>query len=148
MTESRAITHHPTVGPVALLKALIVVIHSTSVSIYRIVPLFLQYHLSPWCVSTVITSGKPHDPLRIHLREQLYAARICDLLSPIGRPRATAHGYKPIRMPFTALDQIHPSSQGGDLDRNLLQREARFIYRFRVTQSPGINEDLSFKSFL
>lgn len=92
--------------------------------------------------------GKILRSLRVRIREHLYAAKICDLLSPIGRHRATSHGYKPIHILFTALDHFHPNARGGDLDRRLLQREAQFIYRFNATKFPGLNESLSFKAFV
>lgn len=68
--------------------------------------------------------------------------------SPISRHRAYGHHYKPIKLLFTALDRIHPNIRGWDLDRSLLQREAQLIYKFRATKLPGLNEALSFKSFI
>lgn len=53
--------------------------------------------------------GKTAQAFRINIMEHLYAANICDPLSPIGRHRAIQHGYRPTQMSFTVLDHIHPN---------------------------------------
>lgn len=73
--------------------------------------------------------GKTLRAFKIRIKAHLYASKICDLLSPIGRHRALHHEYRPIRMLFTALDHVHVNSRG-DYDKRVLQREAQWIFRF------------------
>lgn len=92
--------------------------------------------------------GKTIRAFQVCIREHLYASRICDLLSSIGRHRAICHEYRYINMFFTALDHVHESPCGGDYDRRVLQREAQWIFRLRANKYLGLNDALSFKSFL
>lgn len=84
----------------------------------------------------------------LHIREHLFATRICDLLSPIGRLRAYKHSYKPIRILFTTLDRVQPHPRGGDADKITLQRESFWIHTLRATSPPSMNEMNSFGPFL
>lgn len=78
--------------------------------------------------------GKTIRPLRVRLHEHIYAAKICDLLSPIGINRSVHHEYGSIQISFTALD--------------LVQREMKWIFTLRATTPPHLNEAMSFKFFL
>lgn len=89
--------------------------------------------------------GKTIRPFQIRAHKHLYAINICDLLSPLGRHRAHHHAYQPIRLWFTALEWVHPIARGGDLDRSVLQKESQW---FKATQFLGLNEAVSYKSFI
>lgn len=56
--------------------------------------------------------GKTIRSFQVRAREHLYAINICDLLSPLGRHRVYPHGYRPIRVCFTALNRVHPDPRG------------------------------------
>lgn len=49
---------------------------------------------------------------------------------------------------FTALEHIPAHARGGDIDQKLLQLETKWIHTLDATKYPGLNEYISFKSFL
>ena len=61
---------------------------------------------------------------------------------------AFAHKYEIPLIQFAVLDCITEDPRGGDFDQRVLQRETQWIYRLKANCWPGLNDSLSFKSFL
>lgn len=53
-----------------------------------------------------------------------------------------------LKICFLILDRIHPGMRGGVWNKILLQHEQRWIFRLNETKPPGLNESISFRSFL
>lgn len=67
---------------------------------------------------------------------------------PLGRYVLQVHsGIFPAVLIFV-LDRIHPSPQGGDFNKLLLQCELRWILNLNATSPPGLNEAFNLKPFL
>lgn len=47
-----------------------------------------------------------------------------------------------------ALDHVREDPRGGDFDKFVLQHETRWIHRLKALTPPGLNEEISFASFL
>lgn len=71
-----------------------------------------------------------------------------DTMSPIGKHRTWKHNKNPHCFRFFAPERIHNDIRGGDWDRLILQREARWIHQLGATQAPGPNVAVNFKPFL
>lgn len=89
--------------------------------------------------------------------KRLFCIRIRDHIKPlfkrttsisINRHVALKHNYNPQVMGFTALEHVPLHGRGGDIDQKLLQLETKWIYTLEATKLPGLNEYISFKSFL
>lgn len=57
----------------------------------------------------------------------------------LGRHVNSVHGGKFPNVKFLILDQINPSSRGGDWNKTLLQMELQWIHQLKATQPPGQN---------
>ena len=68
--------------------------------------------------------------------------------TPISRHIGLFHNHNRAMLGFYALAHIPLNERGGDADKRLLQTEARWIYTLGATQHPGLNENISYKSFL
>lgn len=49
---------------------------------------------------------------------------------------------------FSALKHVPAHVRGGGIDHTLLQLETKWIHNLNATRYPGLNEYISFKSFL
>lgn len=58
------------------------------------------------------------------------------------------HNHNLAMIGFFALEHIPPHDRGGDIDKQLLQLEAKLIYLLQATRTPGLNEGISYKPFL
>lgn len=61
---------------------------------------------------------------------------------------ALKHGYKNIKVSFQALAHIHLHPRGGNLDQMLLRSEAKWIFELKATKVQGLNEYISFNTFI
>lgn len=66
----------------------------------------------------------------------------------LNRHVATEYNFDPHVVRFAALGQIPSHARGGNIDNSLLQMETRWIYLLDAVKYPGLNEYISFKSFL
>lgn len=69
------------------------------------------------------------------------------LNTPIGHHIGLKHNYDTLAM-ILALDHVWENPRGGDLDRQVLQHETRWIHHLRTTMSPWLNDAISFVPFL
>ncbi|XP_056378779.1 uncharacterized protein LOC130274454 [Hyla sarda] len=82
--------------------------------------------------------------------------RVLEHIGDIRNKRDTAlarhvneiHGGDTKGMTFFGIEKMNPSSRGGDLDKLLLQREARWIFNLETVTPKGLNELLCYGSFL
>lgn len=58
------------------------------------------------------------------------------------------HNYNALAMSFMALDHVREDFSRGDFDKQVLQRETRWIHHLRATVSQGLNDAISFAHFL
>lgn len=58
------------------------------------------------------------------------------------------HQFDSTKINFFALEHIPINEKGGDADKLLLQQETEWIFNLSATKHPGLNDALSFKSFL
>ena len=68
--------------------------------------------------------------------------------TPISRHSGIYHEFNSKKMKFSALEYITPGERGGNYDKILLQKEAKWIHCLTALTLPGLNEALSFKPFL
>lgn len=68
--------------------------------------------------------------------------------TPISRHMGPLYGLNQSKMQFFTLEYTPRNERGGDNDRFLLQREARWIHNLSDLKHPCLNEALSYKSFL
>lgn len=76
-----------------------------------------------------------------------HMARICkrDTELSMGTHMALVHNEWILRVKILALDCIHPSPRGDDINKTLLQRELRWIHNIKPL--PGLNKAFNFKPF-
>lgn len=55
------------------------------------------------------------------------------------RIRGLYHNFNDTKMHFFALEHVPPNERGGDNDKSLLQREARWISVLGALRPPGLN---------
>lgn len=70
------------------------------------------------------------------------------LETPISHHVGLYHGSDLFKIHFIALDHIPPHERGGNMDKKLLQSEARWIYKLSANKYPGLNEAMRFKPFI
>lgn len=87
----------------------------------------------------------------------LFFKRIKDHIAPLykhlttpalNRHIAKEHNYDPNVVRFAALEHVPSHARGGNIDTTLLQMETRWIHLLDAVKFPGLNEYISFKSFL
>lgn len=66
----------------------------------------------------------------------------------LNRHIAREHNYDPDVVHFAALDHVPLHARGGNIDTTLLQMETRWMHLLDAVKFPGLNEYISFKSFL
>lgn len=71
-----------------------------------------------------------------------------NLYLPLGRLVAQVHNYHFLQVFFIALDRVHPDHRGDDWNKAFLQKELRWIFRLQATAAPGLNEAITFLTFL
>ncbi|XP_040196440.1 uncharacterized protein LOC120929221 [Rana temporaria] len=92
--------------------------------------------------------GKTKRAFSRRIKDHLYYLEAGLLYTPICKHVGLHHSYDPSFITFFALEVISPPERGGDFDKKILQREARWIFDQRATYIPGLNTSLSFKPFL
>lgn len=80
--------------------------------------------------------------------DHVYEADISYYKSPIGKHIAFVHNNATQHLTFVPLTYIPLNPRGGDWECQLLEAEARWIYRLKVLSPPGLNKSQSFGSFL
>lgn len=68
--------------------------------------------------------------------------------TPMSRHVGLFHDFSLNTIKFIALEHIPPDVRGGSNDQKLLQLEARWSHSLKATTYPGLNEMLSYKTFL
>lgn len=100
------------------------------------------------CECQAFYVGKTKQELQKRVNQHLTSMEMGNFYVPLGRHVTQIHQYKMPKVSFVALDRIHIPIRGGDWNKTLLQREARWINRLKATQPPGMNEIESFRPFL
>lgn len=67
---------------------------------------------------------------------------------PLGRHVSGYHAGVCPRFQSVILDHIHPNMRGGEWNKLLLQREARWIMELNATHPPGLSTQLSYRPYL
>ena len=99
------------------------------------------------CPCPLLYVGKTSRPLRTRITEHKSAIRRGDTKAPLVEHFINkSHSDSELR--FWAIELIKPHPRGGDLDRTLLQREARWIDFLGTTAPNGLNEDFDLSCFL
>lgn len=92
--------------------------------------------------------GKTKRPFYHRIRDDVSLVSKKIMETPISRHMGLLHHFDCSKMHFFALKHIPPGDRGGDYDKILLQREARWIHELSALKYPGLNDAYSFKSFL
>lgn len=106
------------------------------------------------CPCGLIYIGMTSRELRRRVREHVLgiqsAATESDIqsLKPIPRHFKSRHNCDPTLLRVWGIDQILPNPRGGNIKKILAQKEAQWIFRLDTVQPKGLNENLSFSSFL
>ena len=82
------------------------------------------------------------------IRDHVALVRKKKMETPISRHMGLFHNFDSSCMHFFALEHIPPGDRGGDYDKLLLQKEAKWIHQLSALKSPGLNDGFSFKPFL
>lgn len=92
--------------------------------------------------------GKTRRQLSMRIREHVTSATSGFFRTVIGRHFALKHEYNFTGIKFLPLTIIECPDRGGDWDQLLLQAETRWIFRLKADCPPGLNECISYASFL
>lgn len=92
--------------------------------------------------------GKTMRPFARCIYEHMGDIKAGTLDTPMERHLGDKPGYKDINLTFTALDHVHPNPRGGNTDCQILKLEAKWIFILDATKPTGLNDHISFKSFL
>lgn len=68
--------------------------------------------------------------------------------TPIALHMRTVHPRDPFAISFWILETFKKDEQRGNIDHLLLQKEAGWIYRLKTMAPLGLNDQLSFCSFV
>lgn len=68
--------------------------------------------------------------------------------TPLAKHMELIHGGSSDSLYFQPLELIRPTQRGGDIDRRLLQKEVRWMYTLQSVAPSGINEHISFASYI
>lgn len=100
------------------------------------------------CLCGAFYIGKTKRPFAKRIQDHLYYLDAGLLYTPICKHVGLNHSYDPSYISFTALEVIPEPERGGDIDRIILQKEAKWIFNQKATYPPGLNTALSYKPFL
>lgn len=70
------------------------------------------------------------------------------LIEALGDMSPLQHKHDTSMTQFMVLERIVEDPKGGNIDKKILQWEARWIFSLNATSPPGLNEALSYKPFL
>lgn len=82
------------------------------------------------------------------IKEHAIDIQIDVMEKPIPRHFAKFHDYSTNSLKFQVLARVHPPTHGGNFDQKILQVEAKWIFKLRATQPPGINDAISYAPLL
>lgn len=82
------------------------------------------------------------------IQDHLYYLDAGLLYTPICKHVGLNHSYDPPYIKIFALEVISELERGRDIDKKILQQEAKWIFNQRATYPLGLNTALSFKPFL
>ena len=91
--------------------------------------------------------GKTKRELKIRIGEHKSNIRNRDEKSPVARHFNSA-GHEVCSLRFQGIEAVQPLKRGGNRDRLLLQREARWIHNLQTEHPKGLNEELLLGCFL
>lgn len=92
--------------------------------------------------------GKTKRPFFCRIRDHVSLVQKKKMETPISRHMGLYHNFDSSKMHFYALEYIPPEERGGNYDKLLLQREARWIHDLSALKHLGLNDAFSFKLFL
>ena len=91
--------------------------------------------------------GKTTRELRTRISEHKSSIRNKDMKSPVARHFNSA-GHDVCTLKFQGIEFVPPPKRGGNRDKILLQREARWIHLLQTESPKGLNEELILSCFL
>lgn len=100
------------------------------------------------CCCGAFYIGKTKHPYFCRIRNHVSPISKRKMESLISRHMGLYHNHNLKMIGFFALEYIPPHERGGDIDKKLLQIEAKWIYLLQATRYPGLNEGISYKPFL
>lgn len=100
------------------------------------------------CECKMFYIGKTKRPFFCRIRDHVSLIQKKRMETPISRHVGLQHNFDANCLHFFALEHIPPGVRGGDYDKLLLQKEARWIHELSALQHPGMNDAFSFKPFL
>ncbi|CAJ0967399.1 unnamed protein product [Ranitomeya imitator] len=113
---------------------------------------FVVYYAT--CTCKLIYIGLTSRELRVRVREHvrdIKAAKEVEALEdlkPIPKHFRKHHNCNPRDLRVWGIEKIHTGIRGGDTKQKLAQRECRWIAVLHTLAPAGLNEQLSFSSFL
>lgn len=100
------------------------------------------------CICGDIYIGQTKRNLKLRIAEHKAAIRNGNMDYAIARHcREKNHGSV-VSLKFLGIERISPSPRGGNIVKQLLQREAYWIYTLNTMEPRGLNENLDLSSFL
>lgn len=100
------------------------------------------------CECKAFYIGKTKRPFFYRIRDHVSLISKEKIETPISRHMGIFHHFDSLKLHFSALEHIPPGDRGGDYDKILLQKEAKWIYELSALKYPGLNNAFSFKPFL
>lgn len=100
------------------------------------------------CICGCFYVGKTKRPFLKRIKDHIAPLYKHLTTTALNRHIAIVHNYDPGVVCFAALEHVSSHARGGNIDTSLLQLETRWTHLLDATKFPGLNEYISFKSFL
>lgn len=100
------------------------------------------------CSAFYMGKTKTKKPFWVRISEHIKSIKKGNIYALISRHFTNCHNKDYRSIHFYPLDHVHTTIRGGEIDRALLQIETGWIYNLQATKPPGLNEYVSFASFL
>lgn len=92
--------------------------------------------------------GKTKRPFLKRIKDHVGPIHKRLMTTAISRHVGREHNFDVDMIKFTSLKHVPIHVRGGGIDRTLLQLETKWIQSLNATRYPGLNEYISYKSFL
>ena len=100
------------------------------------------------CLCGCFYVGKTKRPFYKRIKDHVDPTRKRLMTTTVSRHLGREHNFALDMIKFTALEHVPAHARGGGIDRTLLQLETKWIQLLNATRYPGLNQYISFKSFL
>lgn len=92
--------------------------------------------------------GRTKRKLKERFYEHKYAIRVNNEDYPMAKHYKEIHHSDPSSLRIQGIEIIKKSIRGGDILKQLLQRETFWIWSFKAMDYPGLNEEIDYRPFL